>query len=318
MNVLAVVAVVVRFAILAGTMVLVGALVAEVAVLPRALRPSIPTEEVVVAGNRAIRRLCVLVAAALVPIIALRLLLEVHEFAEDLGWLAAGRGVLTGMKWGKGWCVQFIGAGAVLLGRLLAHDESREPVARPGPRAGSVVAVLGVLALTIAPALTGHAIASPSVPGLAVVADWLHVVGAGAWLGTLFVLLVVCLPATTSMSSPDRARATVGLVRAFSPFALAGAGMILLTGIISSWLHLNAVDALWRDPYGRLVGVKICLFAVIAAFGAYNWRRVTPGVEAGDVGIDGLERSATAELGVTVVLLVVTAILVATAPPMEG
>ena len=49
--------------------------------------------------------------------------------------------------------------------------------------------------------------------------------------------------------------------------------------------------------------------------GAYNWRRMRPALDADRVGT--LRRTATAELLFGFVVLVVTAWLVATPPPVE-
>ena len=59
------------------------------------------------------------------------------------------------------------------------------------------------------------------------------------------------------------------------------------------------------------------LLAVMAALGAYNWRRVAPALEGAD-GARRLQKSAGAELLLAVLILAVTAVLVATPTPGSG
>jgi len=188
----------------------------------------------------------------------------------------------------------------------------------PPSAMGARVGMGGVLALCVAPALTGHAIASAAYPALAVVADAVHVAAGGVWLGTLSLLLVVGMPVTAELPRADRARRVARLVGAFSPLALAGAATVFLTGVVAAYLRLDAVSALWRTPYGRVLAGKVSCFLLIVAAGAYNWRRATARVTTTERGVDDLERSVAAELTFGAVLLVLTAILVAMAPPADA
>ena len=106
-------------------------------------------------------------------------------------------------------------------------------------------------------------------------------------------------------------------MRAFSPVALVCAGLTAATGVLSAWVHLPALDALWTTRYGWFLLGKLALLSLVAALGAYNWRRVAPAL--GDAtGSVRLRRSARAELAVGGAVLLVTAILVATPTPLDG
>lgn len=185
------------------------------------------------------------------------------------------------------------------------------------------LAGLGALALAATPALSGHAAATTTLAPLPIIADTLHVVGAGGWLGSLLLLLLVGLPVALGLRLTDRGPAVAALVNAFSPTALFFAGTAAATGVFSAWLHLGNVPALWESGYGRTLLLKLGVLSVVFGTGAYNWLKVKPSL--GEESAAGrLRRSATVELAVGAVVLLVTAVLVATATPtgaemmMEG
>ncbi|HET7321019.1 MAG TPA: CopD family protein, partial [Longimicrobiaceae bacterium] len=85
-------------------------------------------------------------------------------------------------------------------------------------------------------------------------------------------------------------------------------------GIFAAWLHLTAVSDLWTTPYGRTLLLKLVLLLGVFGTGAYNWLRVKPSL-GGEEAAAHLRRSAAAELGIGVIVLAVTAMLVATPLP---
>ena len=60
--------------------------------------------------------------------------------------------------------------------------------------------------------------------------------------------------------------------------------------------------------------MKLALLGVVAALGYHNWRRVQPALGT-DEATARLERSATMELVVGLLVIIVTAVLVATPTP---
>ena len=213
--------------------------------------------------------------------------------------------MLRGTVWGWAWQMQ---VGAAL---LAAIGFAR---ARGGRTVGWGLIAVAAVVTALIPALSGHAMATGEVAGLAVIADWLHVLGAGSWLGTLVVVVIVGLPAALRLASGTRASAAARLVNAFSPLALLFAGVVVTTGVFSAWLHLGALPELWGSRYGLTLLIKLALFGVVAALGAYNWRRARPALGE-EPGIRRIRRSAGAELAGGALVLAVTAVLVATPPP---
>jgi len=187
--------------------------------------------------------------------------------------------------------------------------------ASSGMNLGWLLAALGVLVLAFTPALAGHAVATPERASLAVLSDGLHVLGAGGWLGSLLAVIVVGMPAAMRLGRETRGAAVAALVNAFSPTALFFAAVVTATGVLSASFHLGSVADLWQSEYGRTLLTKVGVVSLLFGAGAYNWRRVRPSL-GGDIGTARLRRSAGFEIAVGVVVLLITAVLVATPPPM--
>jgi copper transport protein len=161
--------------------------------------------------------------------------------------------------------------------------------------------------LALTPSLAGHAMGDQSHRIVTIAADALHVAAASTWLGTLFVFaLVVILP---------RHESALACVRAFSPVALISASTLAITGLWAAYVHVGAWSAVLGSTYGRTLCIKLALVAGVAAVGAYNWRWATPKLAQGDQ--HALRNSARAELILGALVLLATAILVATPLPGE-
>ncbi|MFN8571309.1 MAG: CopD family protein [Gemmatimonadaceae bacterium] len=199
--------------------------------------------------------------------------------------------VLTAMVWGRGW----IGQSVILLACAL-------PVS-----ARARLMLVAILSAT--PAFMGHAVATERAPMIAVIADGLHVLGSGVWLGTLTVLIVAALPLVASSVA-------LRLIRTFSPVALTAAATIAVTGSVSALLHLSSWRDLVTSGYGQLLLLKVLLVGVAALLGGYNWKRSTPALERGDASV--LRRVSRMEVAAAVTILLVTSILIAMPFPGEG
>lgn len=215
--------------------------------------------------------------------------------------------MLTNTVWGWGWILQLIAVVLAIAAFILARREKS---------AGWALAAVACVALAMTPALSGHAASAPRYNGLAIASDTLHVIGAAGWLGSLLLLLAVGIPVAMRRAEGQRGATVARLVNAFSPTALGFAGLAVLTGVFSGWLHIGLSSALWQSDYGRTLLIKLAILSVVIATGAYNWLKVKPAL-GDDLGAQRIRRSATVEVAVGVLVLIVTAVLVATPPPME-
>ena len=99
-----------------------------------------------------------------------------------------------------------------------------------------------------------------------------------------------------------------------SPVALVMGVCVVLFGLITAWRHLHVLSNLWTTPYGYALIVKLCIVGFVFGLGAWNWRRQRP-MLGSEPAAAAIRRSATAELTVAGVVLVITALLVSLPAP---
>ncbi|HUH11975.1 MAG TPA: CopD family protein [Longimicrobiales bacterium] len=241
------------------------------------------------ASGRALSVLRV-VAVALVVLIPLRLAGAPEAGDGPAGWAAS--------PWGAAWLLQVAATLLLVAGAVRA---------RPRGRRGWRLAAAGAALLCVVPALSGHAMEAEMLRPVAVVSDALHVFASGAWLGSLAVLLLALGP--VARATPDGRLDGARLARVFSPVALAGAATVVATGLVRALFHVGSAAELWRTVYGNTLTFKVGIAGVVLVAGLYNWRRTLPrlGTRRGE---DALRRTATLELVVATLVLLLTAVLV--------
>jgi len=129
-------------------------------------------------------------------------------------------------------------------------------------------------------------------------------------------LLGVGVRATTRVAG-ERAHRVASLVTAFSPVALGSAALVVLTGLVSAWLRLGSIPALWSTSYGQVLLVKLLFLLGVIGTGFYNWRVVQPALGS-DAATARFRRSASSELAIGAIVIVVTAVLVAMPTPLDA
>lgn len=133
-------------------------------------------------------------------------------------------------------------------------------------RAGLVVSSL----LFLMPSLTGHAQAAAGEFRFTVFSDWLHQVAVGAWIGGLFHLILTLPEIVKGIGELQRLSVLSRVIPLFSRMAIACVGLLTLTGIYSSWIHVDGFSALLNTSYGLVLLAKIALFALMLALGGLN------------------------------------------------
>ena len=198
-----------------------------------------------------------------------------------------------------------IPAGAALGLTVLAILGFTLALARPS--VGWPLALVGVVVGRLKSALVGRwsSLVNP-----------IHMLAAGLWIGTLFILVVVGLGLLFKRepSAERRGAITADMVNGFSPLALVMGGVVALFGVITAWNHLKPLSSLWTTPYGWALIAKLVVVAVVFAMGAWNWRRQRPRLGTEDAG-RALRRSALAELAVATLVLAITSVLVTVPSP---
>jgi copper transport protein len=189
-------------------------------------------------------------------------------------------------------------AAAVLLRPLLrgSGGESKADLALLG--------VLGVAALATWP-LTGHPTASP-VPGVSVVVDAIHLASMAVWLGGLVMLVAFLLPQANE-------RELGAILPIWSRWAATAVGSLLLAGTVQALIEVATFKGLVSSAYGQLILVKVALALGVIGVAAVSRRLVRS--RSAEAGPRPLRRMVFIELGVTAVILGVTAALVQIPPP---
>lgn len=161
----------------------------------------------------------------------------------------------------------------------------------------------------------GHSASVPGVAGLAMSLDAVHVIAAGGWTGSIFALAAAALPSLRSVAPASRVETVRSLLRAFSPLALSCAAILAVTGAIGGWLQLRDPALILGSAYGLALVRKVVVVLIVAALGAWHWRVVQPSV--GEDSIGRLRGSVVLDVAFVLLVLVLTAVLTGTAPPVR-
>ena len=176
--------------------------------------------------------------------------------------------VLTGTRFGQVWTVRAVLA--VILAALLLTPEGWH--GRLWRWSGLVFAA-GLLASL---AWAGHGAATPGAPGnLHLAADLLHLLAAGAWVGSLLPLALLLAEARRSGDPGAPAAARRRVVR-FSMLAATSIIILFSAGLVNTWFLAGTVPALIGTEYGHLLLSKIAIFLMMVVFSAVNLLRMTP------------------------------------------
>jgi copper transport protein len=186
-------------------------------------------------------------------------------------------------------------------------------IAIPRVRGAWLTASLCAAVLGFTPALAGHAGASPRFTALMIATDFLHVLGASSWLGNLACVMLIGVPIVLRNAGEERWQSVATLVNAFSPVALASATVVVLSGTIASWVHLDRLSDLWTTTYGQMLFRKLILVALTLAIGGYNFRMVQPRLLQ-EGGTARIRRWAALELSLGVIIILITGFLTGISP----
>lgn len=142
----------------------------------------------------------------------------------------------------------------------------RMPRQRGAWAIGAMLLALAAIALTRSE--TGH----PADAGdftLAVWIDWLHLLAAGTWVGSLFGMSLAVFPWLLHRQPADP---TLGAQVFQHLSTLCGVALAVLVacGIYNASRQLGSVAALWTTRYGAILDVKLALVLVMVAIGAHN------------------------------------------------
>jgi putative copper resistance protein D len=155
-------------------------------------------------------------------------------------------------------------------------------------------------------------------------ADFLHLIAAGLWLGGL-VPLALLLTYLRRFREEAWVKAASDAASRFSTLGILAVGILLISGTINASFLIGGIQSLTDTFYGRLLLLKIALFAAMVLLAGINRQYFLPRL-CGDAGIDQclmiqrLVRSTLAEmsLGLGIILIVGILGIMAPANDMAG
>jgi putative copper resistance protein D len=225
--------------------------------------------------------------------------------ADGTAWI-----VLTQTQFGLAWEIR------LLLAFLLAVCALLRKEAGEGSASASLMIATALLAGAY---LGGIAFAGHGAEGLGfqrtthIVSDVLHLNAAGLWLGGLVPLTLV-LFYLRRFREDDAPVAAAAIAGRFSSIGIFAVGVLLVSGTINAGVLLDGMGNLIDAPYGRLLLLKIVLFAVMVGVAGINRQRLLPQLqqalkfERGSRPVDQLFRNSLIEiaLGIAIVVIVGT------------
>lgn len=240
-------------------------------------------------------------------------------------WQVLGRplvSVLVGTGWGFFWLWR-IGLLLVMPAVLdLALILPQTPASPDGKTARSrqyarVTAIAAGAAILLTISLTSHAAATTGIRAAAIFNDYLHLLAAAFWVGGL-AHFGLGLPVIRRTLSGAKRRAVLSLLAGrFSVMAALSVGVLVVTGLFSSWAQVTALAALPATPYGIWLLVKLGLVGGIMAAAAANLLWVRPRLAENNAAGKWLRRLVAAEMALAVLLLLAVGLLTALEPARQ-
>lgn len=268
-----------------------------------------------VAQGRAVawRRWLAGFALAALALSAVAIALLAAAMAGTAPWpvdLATIAMLLGGSATGTAWIVRMAALGIALAAALAW---------RGGGRSLAGVAAGGAVALATL-AWTGHGAMDEGAAGwVHLVADILHMLAGGAWIGALLgLILMVVRPGDVA-----HLRATHGALHGFAATGTILVASVVATGLVNGALLVGVagLPQLFTTLYGQLLLAKVALFGVMLLLAALNRFRLTPAfdraITLGDTALarGALRRSLMLETGCAVAILALVAWLGTLEPP---
>ncbi|HEX9139505.1 MAG TPA: CopD family protein, partial [Steroidobacteraceae bacterium] len=194
------------------------------------------------------------------------------------------------------------------------------------PRQQFTHAILGV-ALLGTLAGSGHGMMDVGVPGLVHLSgDILHLLAGAIWVGALIALLLELNRAIRTRTMADVTEAHRALSW-FSGIGIVVVAVLIFSGLINSWFLIgpSRMLRLYHYSYGRMLGVKLLLFAAMLGAAACNRFWLLPRLDhkiaaARDPAsaLAALRRSLRLETLLALLVLLAVGELQFLTPPVDG
>ena len=188
-----------------------------------------------------------------------------------------------------------------------------------------VLVSLGSGAALASLAWTGHGAATAGDVGMRhLIADIVHLLAAGAWLGALAALAALLFRPLNS-TTEDQLRLLHRVLHGFSRVGTILVALIIGSGLVNSWILVGPdhLFSMASSLYGQLLVAKLGLFGAMLGLAALNRSRLTPALERAIqaevkfVAVQQLRQSVIVETGAAIGILGLVAWLGTLEPPMS-
>jgi putative copper resistance protein D len=184
-------------------------------------------------------------------------------------------------------------------------------VARGALTRARVVALLALaLAALAAQVATSHAAAQVDSRTVLLVADFLHMAAAAAWVGGIPYFLLVLY-----RTHDGHAHGLVG--RRFSRVLVWTVAVLVVAGIVMAVDYVGSIEALYGTAYGVMVATKVVLLLGLLLFGAMNNRIIERIARDPGVPVLRVRRFAEVEIAIGFTVLFAAASLTSQPPAVD-
>jgi putative copper resistance protein D len=260
--------------------------------------------------ERRLRRMVLWALAIGVAALVLWLALEVPLMSgEELEDALTGPtfGIVVTQTWFGRVFITRVALALLLIGWLAANRR------RGLASAGALTIAAAYAAL---PALAGHAAGGQGEERyFRIVADMLHLVAAGGWIGALPGL---ALSLAAARRAPPAIDLAARITLRFSGYGTIVVAALLISGTINTSHLVRSVDSLTDTEYGRLLLAKLALVAAMLAVAAVNRWSLSRRIAAGEsLALAALLRNTSLEIIAGVAVIAIVGKLGITVPAMH-
>ena len=176
----------------------------------------------------------------------------------------------------------------------------------------AAVLILGCIMLGTF-SMTSHGAATLSVRNGALVSDYIHLLAAAFWIGSLFHLVCILPLIFKTVSITQRRNLLARLIPRFSFIAISSFFVLIITGLYVGWSQIVVPMGIYT-PYGWTLIAKIGVVLTIAIIGAINLLTIKPRLRSNDSSGNWLRRLILIEVGLALVILCLVGILTSLQP----
>jgi len=217
-------------------------------------------------------------------------------------------------EWGTRWLVRVAcivaALGLLWTARRLRLGVGDSPL---GGRAWAAVAALLIVAMAMV-SMSSHGAAVQGLEAPGAINDGLHLAASSVWVGGLVAFLIT-LRLFLTRARREARTALVALAARFSLLAGLSVGVIVATGVYSSWLQVASREA-FDTTYGSVLVAKVVAVIGLVGIAAVNLFWVRRRIAGGD-GAIWLRRLVAAEVALAVLVTAAAAGLTSLEPARQ-